>query len=129
MHPVFSSSNTVFRQPVALIYHLFHIYFRLKRNLLVTLLPHCMWPGPHRGNWQPQRNRDFREMLSDRVEHMLVNGAAQIEKTATQLERRLRNSISRQRSMPVFSRLSLIEFPRRCLEISWSVTRFSGSFV
>jgi hypothetical protein len=33
MHPVFSS-NIVFKHPVALIYHLFHIYFHLKCNLL-----------------------------------------------------------------------------------------------
>jgi hypothetical protein len=33
----------------------------------------------HQGNWQPQRNPNFRELLSVLVEHMLLNGAAQIE--------------------------------------------------
>jgi hypothetical protein len=31
--------------------------------------------GTHEGNWQPQRNRNFRELLSDSTEHMLLNGA------------------------------------------------------
>jgi hypothetical protein len=35
----------------------------------------------------------------------LLNGAAHIEETATQLSERLRNSTYRQRSMPVFSQL------------------------
>jgi hypothetical protein len=38
----------------------------------------------HQGNWQPQRNRNFREMLSACVECMLPNGAAQVEETAMQ---------------------------------------------
>jgi hypothetical protein len=33
----------------------------------------------HQGNWQPQRNRNFRELLWDWVEH------AQIEETASQI--------------------------------------------
>jgi hypothetical protein len=37
----------------------------------------------HQGNWQPQRNRNFRELLSAWVEHMLLNGAAQTEETVT----------------------------------------------
>jgi hypothetical protein len=40
-------------------------------------------PRAHQGNWQPQRNRNFRELISASVEHMLLNGAAQIEETAT----------------------------------------------
>jgi hypothetical protein len=36
----------------------------------------------HQGNWQPQRNRNFRELLSAWVGLMLLNGAAQIEETA-----------------------------------------------
>jgi hypothetical protein len=36
----------------------------------------------HQGNWQPQRNSNFREFLSAWFEHMLLNGAAQIEETA-----------------------------------------------
>jgi hypothetical protein len=59
----------------------------------------------HQGNWQPQRNSNFRELLSAWIEHMLLNGAAQIEETATRLTERLRNSTSRQRSMPVFSQM------------------------
>jgi hypothetical protein len=59
-------------------------------------------PRAHKGNWHPQRNSDFRELLSPRVEHMLLNEAAQIKETATQRVERLRNSSSRQRSMPVF---------------------------
>jgi hypothetical protein len=47
----------------------------------------------------------FRELLSTLVEHMLLNEAAQIDKAATQLAERLRNSTSRQLSMPVFSQL------------------------
>jgi hypothetical protein len=70
-------------------------------------------PRVHQGNWQPQRNHDFRELLSAWAEHMLLNGAAQIEETATQLAERLRNSISRQRSTPVFSQL-------RCRVISYN---------
>jgi hypothetical protein len=35
-------------------------------------------------NWQLQRNSNFRELLSTRVENMLLNGAAQIEETTTQ---------------------------------------------
>jgi hypothetical protein len=46
----------------------------------------------HQGNWQPQRNRNFRELLSDRVEHVEMSGAAQIEETATQLHRNSRNT-------------------------------------
>jgi hypothetical protein len=63
-------------------------------------------PGAHQGNWQLKRNRDFREVLSAGVEHMLVNGGTHIEETETQLAGRLANPISRQRSMPVFTRLS-----------------------
>jgi hypothetical protein len=39
----------------------------------------------HHGNWQPQRNRNFREFYQPELnEHMLQNEAAQIEETATQ---------------------------------------------
>jgi hypothetical protein len=38
-------------------------------------------PRAQRGNRQPQRNRNFRELLSAWVEHMLLNGAAHIEET------------------------------------------------
>jgi hypothetical protein len=41
--------------------------------------------GAHQENWQPQRNRDFRELLLALAEHMFVKGAAQIEEKATQL--------------------------------------------
>jgi hypothetical protein len=34
---MFSFPDIVFRHPVAIIYHLFHIHFRLKYNLLVNL--------------------------------------------------------------------------------------------
>jgi hypothetical protein len=47
-------------------------------------------PRAHPGNWQPQRNRDFRELLSAGVGLMLVNGAVQIEETATQLAESLK---------------------------------------
>jgi hypothetical protein len=33
MHPQFSLPNIVFKHPVALINHLYHIYFRIKSNL------------------------------------------------------------------------------------------------
>jgi hypothetical protein len=59
----------------------------------------------HQGSRQPQRNRNFRKLLSARVEHMLLNGAAQIEETATQLAERLRNSTFKQRSVPIFLQL------------------------
>jgi hypothetical protein len=36
-HGMFSFPNIVFKHPVALIYHLFHIYFRLKCNLLSSV--------------------------------------------------------------------------------------------
>jgi hypothetical protein len=36
----------------------------------------------HQENWQPQRNRNFRELLSAGVEHMLLIGAAQFEESA-----------------------------------------------
>jgi hypothetical protein len=78
-----------------------------------------------RGHIKEIGNRNFRELLSTWVEHMLLNGAAQIEQTATQLAERLRNSNSRQQSMPVFSQLRCRVFP----SISCSVTRFSDAFV
>jgi hypothetical protein len=59
----------------------------------------------HQGNWQPQRNRNFQELLSASVEHKELTGAAQIEETAMQLSGRPRNSTSRQRNKPVFSQL------------------------
>jgi hypothetical protein len=34
MHPMFSFPNTVFKHPVALIYHLFYRYCHLKSDLL-----------------------------------------------------------------------------------------------
>jgi hypothetical protein len=37
----------------------------------------------HQGNWHRQRNRSFREMLSDFVDHLELNGATQIEQTTT----------------------------------------------
>jgi hypothetical protein len=67
---------------------------------------HSLRPRAHQGNWQPQQNHDFWEVLSARVEHVLVNGAVQIEETATQISWSLRNSISRQWNMPVFTPLS-----------------------
>jgi hypothetical protein len=36
----------------------------------------------HQGNWQLQRDRNFREFLLASVQHMQLNGAAQIEETA-----------------------------------------------
>jgi hypothetical protein len=36
----------------------------------------------YQGNWQPKWNRNFRELLSAWVEHMLLNWAAQIKETA-----------------------------------------------
>jgi hypothetical protein len=39
------------------------------------------------------------------LNHMLLNGATQIDETATQLGERLKNSTSRQRNTPVFSQL------------------------
>jgi hypothetical protein len=36
----------------------------------------------HQGNWQPQRNCNFWELLSAWVQHMLLNGAVEIEETA-----------------------------------------------
>jgi hypothetical protein len=49
----------------------------------VVLTPQCLYlrARAHQGNWQPQRNRNFLELLSAWVEHMLLNGAAQIEET------------------------------------------------
>jgi hypothetical protein len=46
----------------------------------------------HQGNWQPQCNHNFRELLSDWVEHVELNGAAQIEETAAQLQRNSRKT-------------------------------------
>jgi hypothetical protein len=37
MHPAFPFPSIVFKNPVALIYHLFHIYFCLKYNLLLMM--------------------------------------------------------------------------------------------
>jgi hypothetical protein len=50
MHPMFFSLiNIVFKYPVALIYHLFHIYFRLKFNLLSSHpFPHVSAVYSHR---------------------------------------------------------------------------------
>jgi hypothetical protein len=78
----------------------------------------------HQGNWQPQRNRNFRELLSARIEHMLLNGRAKIVETATQLAERLRNS----HVMEHASHLTIAVaawFP----SVSCSITRFSDSFV
>jgi hypothetical protein len=51
-----------------------------KRALALLTLP--LRGRVHHGNWQPQRNRNIRELLSALVEHILLNGAAQIEETA-----------------------------------------------
>jgi hypothetical protein len=40
----------------------------------------------HQGNWQPQHNPNFRQLLSHWVEHKELNGAAQIEEMAMQLQ-------------------------------------------
>jgi hypothetical protein len=50
-------------------------------------------------------NCNFWELLWPWIEHMLLEGAPQIQETATQLAKRLRNSAPRQRGMPVFSQL------------------------
>jgi hypothetical protein len=70
------------------------------------------WPYKGEGTRRKLGNLNLRELLSARVEHMELNGAAQIEETATQLGGRLRNSTSRQRSKPVFQQL-------RCRVVSW----------
>jgi hypothetical protein len=62
---------------------------RLKQGLIYAIGRGCMTshstsllsigtfrPRAHQGNWQPQRNRNFRELLSAWVEHMLLSGAA-----------------------------------------------------
>jgi hypothetical protein len=59
----------------------------MNRGFTVLLLDSSQWhlsirPRAHHGNWQPQHNRSFRELLSAGVEHMLVNGAAQTEDIA-----------------------------------------------
>jgi hypothetical protein len=41
-----------------------------------------IWARAHLEIWQPQRNRNFRKLLSALVEHVLLNGAAEIEETA-----------------------------------------------
>lgn len=45
----------------------------------------------HQWNWQPQRNRNFRELL-DWVEHLELNWVVQIEEMATQLQQNLRKT-------------------------------------
>jgi hypothetical protein len=52
------------------------------RNYDINFLVHNLKARGHQENWQPQRNRNFRELLSAWVEHMLLNGAAQTEETA-----------------------------------------------
>jgi hypothetical protein len=47
-----------------------------------TALNQTLRPRKQQGNWQTQRNHNLRELLSARGEHMLLNGAAQIEETA-----------------------------------------------
>jgi hypothetical protein len=43
----------------------------------------------HRGNWESQCNHNFREILSDWVEHVELNWAVQTEETATRFQRNL----------------------------------------
>jgi hypothetical protein len=68
-------------------------------------------PRANHGNWQQQSSRNFRELLSTRIEQMLLTEETQFEETATQRMGRLKNSSFRQRSMPIFSQL-------RCLMVS-----------
>jgi hypothetical protein len=51
---------------------------------LYSVENYCTRAGAHQGNWQPQRNSNFRELLSAWVEHKLLNGAVRIEEMATQ---------------------------------------------
>jgi hypothetical protein len=74
-------------------------------KLRLSISPEDLGRGHTKKTGNLKANRDFRELLSTWVEHMLVNGVAQIEETAMQLAGRPRNSISRHRSMPVFSQL------------------------
>jgi hypothetical protein len=63
------------------------VYYTCRRGLVglgYTPTARYIKAGAHQGNWQPQRNYNFRELLSAWVEHMLLNGAAQIEERATQ---------------------------------------------
>jgi hypothetical protein len=59
------------------------------RRCIQLVQNHIQWqasllarPRAHKGNWQPQRNRNFRELLLAWVEHMLLNGATHTEETA-----------------------------------------------
>jgi hypothetical protein len=51
---------------------------------LVLVVSHTVLVQLERGHTKKTGNRNFREILSGRVDHMLLNGAAQIEERATQ---------------------------------------------
>jgi hypothetical protein len=77
------------------------------------------------GNWQPQRNRNFRELLSAWVEHMLLNGAAQIEETAMQLAENWETQLPGNGACQCSHNFIASWFPR----VSCSIMRVRDSFV
>jgi hypothetical protein len=78
-----------------------------------------------RGQTEETGKRNFRELLSVRVEHMLLNGAVQIEETATQLAERPRNSTSGNGACQSSHNCVAVWFP----SVSCSIMRVSNSFI
>jgi hypothetical protein len=85
--PRFDEPNGIWRGKSSAVFSNIPFIFSLF-GILTTLfsknpnLGSSLRPRAHQGNWQPQRNRNFRELLSAWVEQMLLNGAAKIEETA-----------------------------------------------
>jgi hypothetical protein len=91
----------------------------LKKVLLEPWIMFCdmvaLKTRAHQWKWQLERKSNFWELLSEWVEHLELNGAAQIEETATNCNatrRRLTKSTTRQLSKPVLSQL-------RCRVVSY----------
>jgi hypothetical protein len=110
---------------------LFGLVFMVKENfvpVVFMLYTHkTLRAMAHQGIWQPQRNRNFREFLSDWFEHVELNGVEQIEETATQLQRnsRMTEILNSQETEQVS--LLTLAFPHGFL-ISAVTSCFSDSF-
>jgi hypothetical protein len=78
-----------------------------------------------RGHITETGNRNYPELLSTLVEHMLLNGVAQMQETATHLAEKLNNSTSKQRNCQSSYNCVAAWFP----SLNCSVTRVSDSCV
>jgi hypothetical protein len=92
----------------------------------------------HQGNWQPQHNCNFRELLSPWVEHILLNGAAQIEETGNRNATVISENCCqpelntcywmKQRKLRKLATATQPQFPRTVVSLSWThVTEWSSA--